>query len=62
MSKNNKVLFIVNPVSGVKDNKSIAQTISSELDHHKMQFDIIYTAHQGHAKNYEKQQESKIIC
>ena len=52
MSQQNKVLFIINPVSGVKDNKSIAQIISNELYNHKIKFDIIYTTHQGYAKNY----------
>ena len=52
MSIKNKVLFIINPVSGVKDNHSIAQLISNTLDNHNIKFDIMYTKHHGHAKDY----------
>ena len=48
----NKILFIINPVSGVKDNSVIGQTISNKLNEHSLIFKMIYTNHPGHAKEY----------
>tara|TARA_B100000029_G_scaffold512622_1_gene609793 strand:+ start:860 stop:1762 length:903 start_codon:yes stop_codon:yes gene_type:complete len=48
----NKVLFIINPVSGIKDNYAIGQAIGNQLNSHNIQFDVLYTTHAGHAKEY----------
>ena len=45
-------LFIINPISGVKDNKSIAQNIINILNDSNIKFDVIYTSKSGYAKNY----------
>ena len=60
MLKNKKILFIVNPVSGVKDNKLIEQTITPHLNNHKLDFDIIYTSKSGYAKHYVHTMDSGV--
>ena len=45
-------LFIINPISGVKDNKSIAQNIINILNDSNLKFDVIHTSKSGYAKNY----------
>ena len=47
-----KVLFIINPVSGIRSRqkKQLPSKIEKYLDHKKYQFEISYTEWQGHAK------------
>ena len=52
MLNQNKVLFIINPISGVKDNKAIALAISNSLVNHNIQHDIMHTTHPGHGKEH----------
>lgn len=44
-----RVIFIVNPKSGIFSKESIVETISSSLDTHKYAFDIEFTERSGHA-------------
>ncbi len=44
-----KILFIVNPVAGVKRKDKIPRFINKYLDHAKFNYDVIYTESRGHA-------------
>lgn len=44
-----KILFIINPVSGIGRQKNIEEIIHSELDLNKWSVDIAYTKYKGHA-------------
>lgn len=43
-----KLLFIVNPISGGKKKKTIESLISSHLDHHQFEYEILQTEYPGH--------------
>ena len=44
-----RILFIVNPVSGVGKQKSMRELIDSRLDKEKYDYQIVYTERPGHA-------------
>ncbi|MFN8255159.1 MAG: diacylglycerol kinase family protein [Bacteroidales bacterium] len=44
-----KVLFIINPVSGVKDKKYIEKIIENKIDHNKFSWEIKYSQERFHA-------------
>jgi YegS/Rv2252/BmrU family lipid kinase len=44
-----KILFIINPISGVKNKSSIEDVILKKLNN-RVQFDIVYTQKEGHGK------------
>lgn len=44
-----KILFIINPVSGIGKQKSIQDLIINEMDPLQWQTEIIHTSHKGHA-------------
>ncbi|WP_075589907.1 diacylglycerol/lipid kinase family protein [Labilibacter marinus] len=45
-----RILFLINPVSGIGKQKTIEKYIESELDSHKLSVDISYTEFRGHAR------------
>ena len=49
---NKSFLFIVNPVSGVKDNLAISKIVLNILNQSNIDTNVIYTTHKGHAKEY----------
>lgn len=44
-----RILFIINPVAGVRRKDRIPRMIEKYLDHERFQYDIIYTERRGHA-------------
>jgi YegS/Rv2252/BmrU family lipid kinase len=44
-----RVLFLINPVSGIGKQQTVEKLVESELDHEKIQADIAYTQYRGHA-------------
>lgn len=44
-----RILFIINPIAGVKRKDRIPRLIDTYLDHARFQYDIIYTERRGHA-------------
>ncbi|MBK8926603.1 MAG: YegS/Rv2252/BmrU family lipid kinase [Crocinitomicaceae bacterium] len=48
--KKNKLLFIINPISGVGKKNIIPPLIEKYLDHQKFSYEIAYTNHRGHAR------------
>ena len=44
-----KVLFIINPIAGVKRKDKLPRLIDAALDHVQYTYDIVYTEHRGHA-------------
>jgi len=52
MLKNNHILFIVNPISGIKNNQVIAKQIIQILNDNHITVDTIYTKHKNYAKEY----------
>ncbi|GAO30906.1 diacylglycerol/lipid kinase family protein [Geofilum rubicundum] len=44
-----KILFIINPVSGIGRQKSIEGLILNDMDKQQWQTEIIFTTHKGHA-------------
>lgn len=49
-----KALFIINPVSGVREKKNIPELINDYLDTVKFDFEVIYTQHSGHGHEIAK--------
>ncbi|MGB1205545.1 MAG: diacylglycerol/lipid kinase family protein [Chitinophagales bacterium] len=45
-----KILFIVNPIAGVRNNINMPDIISQNIDEQKYNFDIAFTQYAGHAK------------
>ncbi|WP_282035579.1 diacylglycerol/lipid kinase family protein [Saccharicrinis aurantiacus] len=46
----NRLLFLINPVSGIGKQRTIEKLIESELDKNKVQADVAYTQYKGHAR------------
>ena len=44
-----KLRFIVNPISGSRDNSNIAELVKENLNLNKFQYDIFYTERKKHA-------------
>ncbi len=44
-----KILFIINPVSGIGRHKSLEEIIHSEMDKENWEVSVAYTNHKGHA-------------
>ena len=49
MSNKMKTLFIINPISGYSNKEDIPALIKRGLDHDRFDYDIVMTAHRGHA-------------
>jgi len=54
MNNNKKILFIINPVSGIGKKKIVENQISKTLDKKKFTPEIVYTAYAGHAAELSK--------
>ncbi|MCB9334734.1 MAG: YegS/Rv2252/BmrU family lipid kinase [Flavobacteriales bacterium] len=54
MSKKDKILFIVNPISGTGKQKNIEHLINSAIDNSKFEVNIKYTEFAGHAQTIVK--------
>ena len=50
MAKTRKILFIVNPFSGLKKQNTIEDLIEKELNGMQWNWEIVFTKHPGHAK------------
>lgn len=50
-----KLLFIINPIAGVKRKDHIPQLIAEELDHELFEYELIYTERRGHATEIAKE-------
>ncbi|MBK9592182.1 MAG: diacylglycerol kinase family lipid kinase [Crocinitomicaceae bacterium] len=50
MSEQKKILFIINPISGVGKKNTIPPLIEKYLDKTKFRYEISYTKHRGHGK------------
>jgi diacylglycerol kinase (ATP) len=44
-----KLRFIINPISGSRDNSNIAELVKDNLNHDKFKYDIFYTERKKHA-------------
>lgn len=49
-SMKKRVLFLINPVSGIGRQKTIEKLIEKEIDHEKLEVEIAYTKYRGHAR------------
>ena len=49
-----KILFIINPVSGIGKQKKLEKIINKHLDKNKFNFDVRYTKYAGHATEITK--------
>ncbi len=49
MNERKTIWFIVNPISGTTDKKSIVRMIPQYIDSERFSYTILYTDHQGHA-------------
>ncbi len=54
-----KILFIVNPVSGVGKQKGIEKLISKHLDASVLEYSIVYTTQAGHARDISREAVSR---
>lgn len=57
MSELKKILFIINPISGVGKKNIIPPLIEKHLDKTKFSYSISYTEHRGHGKEIALQQK-----
>lgn len=65
MNRQQKILFIINPVSGVGRQKLVESAIEKYLDKNKFSFEIAYTEYINHAfeiANEQKNREIDIIA
>ena len=44
-----RILFIINPVAGVKRKDKIPALINAHLDHDRFDYEVVYTENRGHA-------------
>ena len=59
------IRFIINPISGVGNKKTLPQLIRSNLNQQKFTFDIVYTEYSNHAKAITRkavQEKVEIVC
>ncbi len=54
-----RVLFLINPVSGIGKQKSVERCIETDLNHKKLSVDISYTQYKGHARELAGQAVGK---
>lgn len=65
MSDNKRIVFIVNPISGVTGKRMVLRLIETKLDKEKYDYDIISTKYQGHAIEIAREaadQGVDIVC
>ncbi|MBR8536186.1 diacylglycerol kinase family lipid kinase [Carboxylicivirga sediminis] len=48
--KKHRVLFLINPISGIGKQRTVEKAVGDEIDHEKIEFDIAYTEYAGHAR------------
>ncbi len=53
--KKHRVLFLINPISGIGKQRTVEKAVGDEIDHEKIEFDIAYTQYAGHARELAKQ-------
>ncbi len=46
----NKVLFLINPISGIGKQKTVETAVQTQIDHEKIEVEIAYTQYAGHAR------------
>ncbi|MBK3517819.1 diacylglycerol/lipid kinase family protein [Carboxylicivirga marina] len=46
----NRVLFLINPISGIGKQKTVEQAVESEIAHDRIEVEIAYTEYAGHAR------------
>lgn len=56
-----KILFIVNPLSGGKDKKTIIQTINASVDGSRFAHSVVCTEYAGHATELARQADADIV-
>lgn len=49
-----RILFLINPISGIGKQKTVEQLLIKEFDHKKLEYVIQYTRHRGHAHDLAK--------
>ncbi|TAJ13691.1 diacylglycerol kinase family lipid kinase [Marinilabiliaceae bacterium JC017] len=54
-----RVLFLINPVSGIGRQKTIEALIEKEIDEQMLQVEVAYTQYRGHAREISKQAVGK---
>jgi len=65
MTDNKRIVFIVNPISGVSGKKMVLRLIETKLDRDKYDYDIITTKYQGHALEIAREAAAQgvdIVC
>ncbi|MCT4590464.1 MAG: diacylglycerol kinase family lipid kinase [Carboxylicivirga sp.] len=54
-----RVLFLINPVSGIGKQRAVEQAVESEIDHGKIDATIAYTEYAGHARELAREAVGK---
>lgn len=49
-----RVLFLINPISGIGKQRAVEQAVEDEIDHEKIDVEIAYTEYAGHARELAK--------
>ena len=55
MLENKKIVFIVNPISGVGKKDQLPEIVDTDIDHSVNEVEIVYTEHPGHAFEIARQ-------
>jgi len=50
-----KILFIINPISGIGKSRRVEQAVESHLDKELFDYQFVYTKYKGHAEEISKQ-------
>ena len=56
-----KMLLIVNPISGGKDKKKVIRAIENGLDKNRFQWDIAFTEYSGHGTILARESDADIV-
>jgi len=51
----NRVLFLINPISGFGKQRTVEKAVETEIDHDKIEYSIAYTDYAGHARELARQ-------
>jgi diacylglycerol kinase family enzyme len=59
MESKKRIIFIVNPISGIHDKENIPRLVSNHLDRQRFDYEVIFTEYAGHAADIARQSASE---
>lgn len=59
MESKKRIIFIVNPISGIHGKENIPRLVSNHLDRQRFDYEVIFTEYAGHAADIARQSASE---